>query len=281
MNKNSLRKTNFDPTEYADLLFGVGSATSAGPSLPCGSIHPSPETLEKDCGGYYRDQPIIGFDQAFVSGSGGVKCYGNFLLAPCVDKVELDHTKRAAFAVAGSEIAHCYEYSVLLENGIGARLTPAHNSAIYTFEYPKGKKASLIIDVAHKLDIDAAMRYGSVTIDAKAGRVWGGGRFFGNWSGFEWDMFFALEFDTDAEEIGFFEDDELQPLDKDTSATHTIDTEKRFGAYAVFHDAPASSPPCRPRSFLYLVIIKARDLLVKKGTSLLGTHKGYGKLDLY
>ena len=37
-----------DPTECADLLFGVGSATSAGPTLPAGSIHPSPETLEKD-----------------------------------------------------------------------------------------------------------------------------------------------------------------------------------------------------------------------------------------
>jgi len=33
--------------EYADLLFGVGSATSAGPCVPNGSIHPSPETLEK------------------------------------------------------------------------------------------------------------------------------------------------------------------------------------------------------------------------------------------
>ena len=68
------RKLSVDPTEYADLLFGVGSATSAGPSLPGGSIHPSPETLEKDNGGYLRDQPIIGFGQAFLSGSGGA-CY--------------------------------------------------------------------------------------------------------------------------------------------------------------------------------------------------------------
>ena len=36
-----------DPTDYADPLFGVGSATSAGPTLPAGSVHPSPETLEK------------------------------------------------------------------------------------------------------------------------------------------------------------------------------------------------------------------------------------------
>ena len=88
---------------FPDLLFGVGSATSAGPTLPNGSIHPSPETLEKDCGGYTRGEPIIGFGQAYVSGSGGTKCYGNFLLAPSVDKIELDHAKRASFATKGSD----------------------------------------------------------------------------------------------------------------------------------------------------------------------------------
>ena len=43
-----LPQLSVDPTEYADMLFGVGSATSAGPTLPAGSIHPCPETLEKD-----------------------------------------------------------------------------------------------------------------------------------------------------------------------------------------------------------------------------------------
>ena len=106
----------FDQTDYADPLFGVGSATSAGPTLPAGSIHPSPETLEKDCGGYTREQPIVGFGQTYISGSGGVKCYGNYLLAPMVDRVELDSARRASFAVAGSEAARCYEYRVALEN---------------------------------------------------------------------------------------------------------------------------------------------------------------------
>ena len=94
-----------DPTDYADPLFGVGSATSAGPTLPAGSIHPSPETLEKDCGGYTREQPIVGFGQAYISGAGGVKCYGNYLLAPMAGEVELCAEKRAVFAVDGSEVA--------------------------------------------------------------------------------------------------------------------------------------------------------------------------------
>ena len=87
-------RMNFDPAEYADLLFGVGSATSAGPALPAGSIQPSPETLDNDCGGYYRNQPIVGFGHAYISGSGGTKCYGNYLLSPMVDTVEIDREKR-------------------------------------------------------------------------------------------------------------------------------------------------------------------------------------------
>ena len=114
MKEKRTASSTIDPTDYADPLFGVGSATSAGPTLPSGSIHPSPETLKKDCGGYLREQPIIGFGNAYVSGSGGVKCYGNFLLAPTVEKIELDHTKRASFAIEGTEQSHCYEYQVKL-----------------------------------------------------------------------------------------------------------------------------------------------------------------------
>ncbi len=139
------------PVECADLLFGVGSATSAGPSLPAGSIHPSPETLLKDCGGYTRNQPIVGFGQAYTSGSGGTKCYGNFLLAPMVDGIELDSAARACFAVKGSEIAKCYEYCVCLENGIRAFVTPAHHTAIYTFEFPRGKTGRFLLTLPESL----------------------------------------------------------------------------------------------------------------------------------
>ena len=82
------------------------------------------------------------------------KCYGNFLLAPTVDRIELDHAKRASFAKAGTERAKCYQYEVQLENGIAFRVTPAHNAAIYSFDYPNDKDAFLLIDAAHKLDID-------------------------------------------------------------------------------------------------------------------------------
>ena len=163
MTEKAMRKSTIDPTDYADPLFGVGSATSAGPTLPSGSIHPSPETLKNDCGGYLREQPIVGFGNAYISGSGGVKCYGNFLLAPTVGTVELDKTKRASFAMKGTERACCYEYQVQLENGIFTRVTPAHSVAIYSFSYPNDQDAYLLIGAAHRRR-RATLRYGKSSL---------------------------------------------------------------------------------------------------------------------
>lgn len=232
MQINKTNNKSFDPTNYADPLFGVGSATSAGPTLPSGSIHPSPETLKNDCGGYLREQPIVGFGHAYTSGSGGTKCYGNFLLAPMVGNLEIEREKRASFA--NEESSSCYEYIVKLENGIYTKFAPAHSSAIYSFSYPTDKDAYLLIDVAHKLDIDASMKKGSITVDPKNKSIAGGGRFFGNWNNNDWDMFFAMEFDADFEEIGVFEGAEIHELSKEEQSLISIDTEKRLGAFIKF-----------------------------------------------
>ena len=229
-------KKFIDTVEFADPLFGVGSATSAGPTFPHGSIHPSPETLKKDCGGYLREQPIIGFGQAYTSGAGGVKCYGNFLLSPFVGDIELNHAKRGVRAVSGKERSTCFEYEVELENGVSAKVTPSRTSAIYTFKYPAGKKPYLIIDAAHKLDIDESMRCGEITVDPINKRIFGGGTFFGNWNGHDWNMYFAMEFDSDLEEIGIFSGKNISQVQKDSIVTARIDSEKRLGAYLVFKD---------------------------------------------
>ncbi len=256
---------NIDFTEYTDLLFGVGSATSAGPTLPSGSIHPSPETLEKDCGGYLRNQPIVGFGQAYISGSGGVKCYGNYLLAPMVGGVELDSAKRASFALAGSEVAKCFEYRVSLENGIKAMVTPAHNSAIYTFEYPVGEDASFLIDVARKLDIEACMKEGSVTIDPKNRAIYGGGLYSGNWNNIDWQMYFALEFDTDFSQIGVFKGDKTVALDPNRVTAVEADSLQRLGAYVKLGRVGSDGMTVRVKIAISFVSAeRARELLAEQ-----------------
>jgi len=223
-----------DPTDYADPLFGVGSATSAGPTLPAGSAHPSPETLEKDCGGYLRNQPIIGFGSAFTSGSGGKKCYGNFLLAPMTGAIETDSAKRASYAVKGSETARSYEYRVKLENDISVKVAPTHNSAFYVFEFPAGKEASLLIDAAHKLDIDACLKEGTVTVNPSEKAIYGGGLCAGNYGPNDWNMYFALKFDTEPTETGYFSDERLTAVQSSVPYTVYAEPLKRFGAYVKF-----------------------------------------------
>ena len=260
--KDSLKFQNsIDPIEYADPLFGVGSATSAGPTLPTGSIHPSPETLEKDCGGYTRNQPIIGFGNAYVSGTGGLKCYGNFLIAPTLEKVQLDHSSRATYAVAGSEKSTCYEYKVMLENGISAKVSPAHDAAIYSFVYPNDKIGYLIIDIAHKLDVDACMRKGRIFIDPDAKRIFGGGTFFGNFSGRDWDMFFDIQFDEDFEEIGVFEGDKVYSIAKNSHTEVSIDSPKRFGIYIKLHKGAKIQVKL---SFSFVSVENAKKFLLKQ-----------------
>lgn len=224
----------FDPTDYADPLFGVGSATSAGPTLPAGSVHISPETLVNDCGGYLRGYPIIGFGHAYTSGSGGIKCFGNYVICPTVDGIEFDNKKRARFAKEGTEKSRSYEYKVELENDIKIKMTPAHNSALHSHTYPAGKESTLLIDVAHKLDIDAAMRKGFVTLDPENKTVYGGGTYFGNMNNTDWEMYFYMEFDSDFTEIGSFKGEILKAESGTTPTTVTVDTEERLGAYVKF-----------------------------------------------
>jgi len=249
---------NIDPTEYADTLFGVGSATSAGPTMPGGSIHPSPETLEADCGGYLRNQPIVGFGQAYTSGAGGIKCYGNFLLAPSVGSLICDRADRASFAKVGTEVGRCYEYKVGLENGISVKVAPAHNSAIYEFAFPEGHDGYLLFDIAHKLDIDACMKSGKLTFDPVAKTLVGGGLCSGNWNNVDWNMYFSLAFDAEFSEIGTVIGDMIKPQSADGKFTASIDELVRFGIYIKF---PAGTTVRVKLAISFVSEAKATDFL--------------------
>ncbi len=224
---------SFAPSEYTDTLIGAGSACAVGTTLPSGSIHPGPETLEADCGGYLRNQPIVGFGQLYTTGAGGVKCYGNFLICP-TDSLELSREKRASYAKSGSEKGRCYEYSVELENGIKTKVTPEKHSAIYHIEYPKSQNSYLIMDAAHKLDVDACIKSGFITVDPENKTISGGGLCTGNWSRIDWNIYFHMEFDADFEEIGIFKGEEIFEITKKT--TVQIDDFSRLGAYIKLKD---------------------------------------------
>ncbi len=151
------------PVDYVDNFIGVRDANTScvlGPQLPNGSINPSPHTApgntkwDMDC--YVMGQPIRGFAQLHVSGTGWGK-YGTILLSPqvglAVGEEEHDSPKEA-------ETAKPYEYGVTLSRyNIRAALTPSFHSAIYRFTFPKTDSASILLDVTHNInDIATGMK---------------------------------------------------------------------------------------------------------------------------
>lgn len=151
------------PVDYVDNFIGVRDANSScvlGPTLPQGSINPSPHTApgntkyDMDC--YVMGQPIRGFGQLHVSGTGWGK-YGTIFLSPQVGLAtgETEHDSQK-----DNETAKPYEYGVTLTRyGISVAVTPAFHSAIYQFTFPATDSADILLDVTHSLnDIATGMK---------------------------------------------------------------------------------------------------------------------------
>ena len=77
---------------YVDPFIGVdnGGNTVPGAAVPFGFANPSPDTLRHETSGYDSAQPIIGFSQTHVSGTGGGSKYGNFRITPQVGDINLE-----------------------------------------------------------------------------------------------------------------------------------------------------------------------------------------------
>ena len=73
------------PSDKVQVLMGThgGSKCTVGPQLPHGSICPSPQTSHGGHAGYKENQPIRGFGQLHVTGTGWGR-YGQMLLSPSV-----------------------------------------------------------------------------------------------------------------------------------------------------------------------------------------------------
>jgi len=125
-----------NPIDFVDSRIGTandGSNCVIGPQLPFGSINPSPQTPGGEHDGYDPGQPIRGFGQLHVSGTGYGK-YGQVFVSPQVGLAtgEADHDSPKS-----NETAFPYEYGVTLTKyNIITKFTPSFHSALYEFTYP-------------------------------------------------------------------------------------------------------------------------------------------------
>lgn len=218
-----------DYVKYVDTLAGdlAKGATIAGPCMPNGSIHPSPETRNPENGGYRTGEQIVGFGQLYSQGTGGHQSYGNFLLSPQCGNIAVSEADHAS--LTSMEKGTANYYCVNLDRyGIFAEITPADNAALYSFTY-KTDDGAAVLDVSRKTGGSVAMKEGFVKIDAAKRIVTGGGIFTSNWNPADWEMYVAVRFDREFAGYGLWSDGILHEARTEERAYGN-----RLGAYFRF-----------------------------------------------
>src|SRR6202021_3407236 len=126
-----------------------GGNTFPGATLPFGMLKAGPDTGNNSANaGWTADQPVNGFSQLHVSGTGGGPKYGNILVQPMMGKADPAHSS----APREDEHAEVGYYSVKLGvSGIRAEVTTARRTPVYRFTYPKTGERTLLVDVGHLL----------------------------------------------------------------------------------------------------------------------------------
>ncbi len=238
------QKLTKQPVDYVDNFIGIRDKNSScilGPQLPQGNISPSPQTapgdIKWDMDGYVMGQPIRGFGQLHVSGTGWGK-YGQVFISPqlglAIGETEHDSPK-------ANETATPFQYSVLLSRyGIKTDIAPTLHSAIYRFTFPKSDKANLLLDVSHNItDIATVMKSkggnflgGEVTFSNPDGtELKGFGNYTGGFSNGPYKIFFCIRLSKAPQSKGTFINGKIN---QEQLAENAKKVEDRIGAYVQF-----------------------------------------------
>ena len=133
-----------------DMFMGVQGSSSCviGTQLPHGSVNPSPQTPKGQHNGYSQDEPIRGFAQLHVSGTGWGR-YGQILVSP---QIGFNANEEGHDSPKSKETATPYYYAVNLDRyKIRTEVTPTLNCALYRFTFTKFRDANILLDIAHNI----------------------------------------------------------------------------------------------------------------------------------
>ena len=139
-----------DYTRYVDPRIGSEGLgrTFPGPCMPYGMAKPGPDAVTMPNAGWAPiPEPVKGFSQMHVSGTGGGQKYGNILIQPYLDSKEIIQKRM------DEKISLGY-YACTFENGIQTEITASERCAFYRLDFGRKQKGKLLIDVATFLGID-------------------------------------------------------------------------------------------------------------------------------
>lgn len=190
--RNSTAADIVDPN-IGVLGTGEGSVV-IGPTLPHGSVHPSPDTEAGGQAGYRSDKPIRGFSQLHASGTGWGE-YGNLMLSPQIGLVVAPDGHDSPKA---EEKAQSYAYRVRLARyGIVTELSPTEHAAIYRFTFPASDQAHLLLDLGQQIPGQLGTKPGDgkvmdshINLKLKDGSFSGSSQYSGGFGGGEYTVYF-------------------------------------------------------------------------------------------
>ena len=139
-----------DYSRYVDPRIGSEGLgrTFPGPCMPYGMAKPGPDAVTMPNAGWAPiPEPVKGFSQMHVSGTGGGQKYGNILIQPYLDSTEIIQKR------VDEKISLGY-YACTFENGIRTEITASERCAFCRLDFGKKQKGKLLIDVATFLGID-------------------------------------------------------------------------------------------------------------------------------
>ena len=199
---------------------GVGR-TFPGPAMPFGMVKPGPDCgVLPNAGWAPMPEPVSGFSQTHVSGTGGGQKYGNILLQPflfdATDIYEVNDSQKPQKPQwphwpqqrLGETISLGY-YSTTYEDSIRTEITTNERCAHYRIHFPQSKQGklssqfSLLVDATHYLGKDTIpdLRERQQFIDAEVettsnNEVMGYSRIRGGWNnGDAYTVYFCLQTD--------------------------------------------------------------------------------------
>lgn len=234
--------------DYVDTNVGVldkgASNCVVGPMLPYGSINPSPQTEKGRSDGYNPLEPIRGFGQLHVSGTGW-PTYGNFLISPETGK--LVTALKGHDSEHSGEVTKAYYFSTNLDRyGIKAEVTPSHYSAIYRFTFPESEESHLVFDAVHSIPQDLFVKArknlyaAESSIDHENGTVKMMVKMRGGWARDPYTLYFVGRFDKTPAQCGSWKAcaDSLNTFDEHYPGQYNIsastDSTVHVGSYCSF-----------------------------------------------
>jgi predicted alpha-1,2-mannosidase len=222
---------------YVNSRIGTGNDVSncvIGPQLPFGSINPSPQTQLGSMDGYDPYQPIRGFGQLHVSGTGWGK-YGQILVSP---QIGLTVGEEGHDSPKFNETPYPFEYGVTLDRyNIRVEIAPSYHSAIYRFIFPESNNSNILIDLTHNIPMDiatevgGAVSQGTITIDATNSAISGFGKYSGGFGNGDYFVYFTALFSKNPDSYGTWKNGNIQ---SDSLTCSIVNINDRIGAYLRF-----------------------------------------------